>query len=252
MSHIIGMYRCLKIALLFITAIFIVGCARYSIGYDIKTPETLSASAKTVAIVLFSDERPPEERDGLTDELFSFSSRDSQFDKEVRVAITSLLKEELGSRGVRVFIIKDIEDLAEFDYILKGRIVHFQTVMKPSKSTLVPYLGAVSTIWAEDKFLTVITIDAELLDRNNNQIFKKAFNISGDIKLRTGILSVKRLGRGLNYKLKLLNLGLSDVLAQIREEVLKDIQKDGRIPVKPGMNEENSPKGIPKPTRQVL
>lgn len=221
------MYRYSKILFLFFLVIFSIGCSRYSIGYDIKTSETLGGLPKTVAILLFLDERASEEHNGVTDALFSFSSKDSHFDKEVRVAVTELLKEELDASGLRAFIIKDIEDLVEFDYILKGSIIHFQTVMKPSKSTLVPYLGAVSTIWAEDEFLTLVTIDAELLNRNNNLMFKKTFNISDDIRLRAGILNIKRLGRGLNYKLKLLNLGLSDVIGQIREEVLRNIQRDG-------------------------
>lgn len=229
MNHIIGMYRYLRASLLFISAVFIVGCARHSIGYDIKPSETLNGLSKRIAIVLFTDERSPQERDGSTDELLSFSSRDSHFDKEVAVSVAELLKEELDSRGLSAFIIKDIEDLSEFDYMLKGRIVHFQTLMKPSKSTLVPYLGAVSSIWAEDEFLVLITIDAELLDTNNNSIFKKTFNVSDDIKLRTGLLNIRRFERGLNYKLKLLNLGLSDVLGQIREEVLTNIQRDGKI-----------------------
>ncbi|MBM3253120.1 MAG: hypothetical protein FJZ16_02560 [Candidatus Omnitrophica bacterium] len=222
------MYRYLKALPSFLVLILISGCARYSIGYNIKPSTSLCSLSKTVAVELFSDERPTEERKGLTNEFLSFSSMDSHFDKEVRVAICELLSEELNSGGIKSFIIKDIDDLAEFDYILRGKILHFQTIIKPSKTTLVPYLGAVSTIWARDEFLTLVTIYAELLDRNNDSIFRKTFNISEGIELKTGILNVGRLSRGLNYKLKLLNIALSDVLKQIKQDVLNNIKKDVR------------------------
>lgn len=92
-----------------------------------------------------------------------------------------------------------------------------------------PYLGTVSSLWTSDEFITAVTIQAKLLRVKDNQIiFDKPFTISEDLKLKTGPLNLARWGRGLDYKLKLLDLALQNVLKQIKEEVINTIKTEER------------------------
>jgi len=219
MSCIIGKYKISAITFCLLS-FCLLGCARHHIGYDISPEEPIERRKEIIAITLFSDERPEQEHKGATDELFTFSSKDSHFEKEVDVSICEQLKKELDSVGIRSFFVEQPSGTDKFDYILKGKILHFQTLMKPSKSTIIPYLGAVSSIWAKDRFLTMVTIEAQFYDTEGNLVFDEVFDISDDLKLKTGFLNISRYKRGLNHKLAILDNALADVLTQIRKKIL--------------------------------
>ncbi len=200
------------------------GCAAHQIGYEVKKECQEPICKSILALTLFSDERPEQEHTGKGNEFLAFSSTDKSFTKPVDWAINEKLKEELTAGGIKVIL--DTE-ATEADYQLSGQILHFQTVTKLPKTTIVPYLGTASSLWTSDEFITAVTIQAKLVKlKDNSVIFDKPFTISEDLKLKTGPLNLSRYGRGLDYKLKLLDTALENVLGQIKEEAVK-VFKEG-------------------------
>lgn len=204
-------------------SIIIQGCVRHQIGYDLKKEYGQPIYKSVVALSEFIDQRPEEERIGKSKEFLAFSSKDKHFTQPVHQAIAKKLKEELIAGGVR--IVSDSNNI-DTDYRLSGDVVHFQTVVKLPKTTVVPYLGTVSSLWTSDEFVTAVAIQAQLWRREDNRvIFDKLFTVSEDLKLKTGPLNLARFGRGLGYKLKLLDLALENVLKQIKTEVINVLKE---------------------------
>lgn len=200
------------------------GCARHTIGYDVKKEFDQPVYKSIVVVGQFSDERPEEERLGIKNkELLVFCSTDKHFTSTVAQAVSEKLKEELTAGGVKAVLGNSYEGA---DYLLSGKIVHFQTITKLPKTTVVPYLGTVSSFWTKDEFITAVSISAQLVRLKDDEIiFDKSFDVSEELKLKTGPLNLARFERGLDYKLKLLDLALEDVLKQIRSEVIIAIKE---------------------------
>lgn len=210
-------YR-LWLNLFIVSGLIFSGCAAHQIGYEVKKECQEPICKSILALTQFSDVRPQEEHSGQGNEFLAFSSTDKSFTKPVDGAVTEKLKEDLTAGGIKVVLDGEVVDAG---YQLSGQILHFQTVTKLPKTTVVPYLGTVSSLWTSDEFITAVTIQAKLVRvRDNQVIFDKPFTISEDLKLKTGPLNLGRYGRGLDYKLKLLDTALENVLGQIKNDVI--------------------------------
>ena len=97
--------------------------------------------------------------------------------------------------------------------------------MSPAKITFLPYLGAVSSLWAKDDFTIALSIYIKMGNRSGKTLIDKAFDVSDDLKLPTGLLNLARYSRGFNYKLKLMDEALKDVVGQIREEIVAQVKR---------------------------
>ena len=203
-------------------SLVISGCARgpHAIGYDITKGSTLPPDLGSLYISEFADERPKQEKDGVKGKLLTFSSKDSHFSEKVSLAIEDILSEELHNAGFSLS-----SDQNKSDYKISGSVKHFQAIMSPAKITFLPYLGSVSTLWAKDDFTIACSIYVKMADSRNNSLIDKVFDVSEDMKLPTGLLSLARYSRGFNYKLKLLDEALKDVMEQIRNEVTAKVNK---------------------------
>lgn len=212
-----------KVLMLFVILSFLVsGCASHShvIGYDvIKAPPPRQNLGK-LHILPFSDERPKEERQGGKGKLLIFKSKDAHFNKPVIAAIGEILSKELNGAGFSV-----VKEKASPRYRISGSVKHFQAIMSPAKITFLPYLGSVATLWAKDEFTVALSIYIKMTKDETEMLIDKTFDVSEDMKLPTGLLSLARYSRGFNYKLKLLDAALKDVMEQIREEVLVKVKK---------------------------
>ncbi|MCQ9208614.1 MAG: hypothetical protein NG712_04465 [Omnitrophica bacterium] len=198
------------------------GCAggRHVIGYDIIKPPLAPPDMGKVSISVFDDQRPRQEREGTKGKLLNFSSRDSHFSKKVPEAIVEALSAELNNVGFSV-----VEESNTPDYSISGSVKHFQAIMAPAKITFLPYLGVVSTIWAKDDFTLALSIYIKMSDRQGKIIIDKTFDVSEDMKLPTGLLSLARYSHGFNHKLKLLDEALKDIIGQIRDQVIIQVEK---------------------------
>ena len=212
-----------KVLMLFVILSFLVsGCASkpHVIGYDIiKTPLPTQSLGK-IYILPFDDARPKEEHEGARGKLLAFHSKDVHFNKPVTAAIREILSKELNGVGFSV-----VEEKESPRYRISGSVKHFQAIMSPAKITFLTYLGSVSTLWAKDEFTIALSIYIEMTKDETEALIDKTFDVSEDMKLPTGLLSLARYSRGFNYKLKLLDEALKDVMGQIREEVLSQTKR---------------------------
>jgi ABC-type uncharacterized transport system auxiliary subunit len=155
-----------------------------------------------------------------------FGTTDKNFRQSVNQLIAEKLKEELQKSGVKVVLDGEIKNA---DYCLSGRILHFQAIAKMPKSSIIPYLGAVASLWNKDQFTVNINIQAQLVGlKDKTLIFDKVFTVADVQALRTGVLNLGRFTRGFDYQRKLLDLALENVLKQIRSEiinVLKEVEQ---------------------------
>lgn len=203
-------------------SLVLAGCAAktHVIGYDIVKSAIPAPNLGKACVLIFEDERPQEERAGAKAKLLTFSSKDSHFTKPVPLAVKEILAEELSAAGFSV-----VEKNAPYDYSISGSIKHFQAIMSPAKITFLPYLGSVSTLWAKDEFTIALSIYVKMSDLRQRTLIDKTFDVSEDLKLPTGLLSLARYSRGFNYKLKLLDEALKDVVGQIRDEMVAKVKK---------------------------
>lgn len=210
------------LCLLVLLSFVLCGCAGapHVIGYDIIKPPLAPPELGKIYVLPFDDQRPQEEREGVKGKLLAFSSRDKHFHKPVPVALREVLSGELNNVGFSV-----VEEKETFDYQISGSLKHFQAIMSPAKITFLPYLGTVSTLWAKDEFTVALSIYIEMTDHKGQTLIDKTFDVSEDLKLPTGLLSLARYSRGFNHKLKLLDEALKNVLQQIRDEVMAKAKK---------------------------
>ena len=205
-----------SLPLIVIFSLLLSGCAGkpYVIGYDIIKGPAPPINLGKVSILPFVDERPQQERKGVKGKLLAFSSKDAHFSKSITQAIGEILAEELSNAGFSV-----VEESENPAYMISGSVKHFQAIMSPAKITFLPYLGSVSTLWAKDDFTIALSIYIKMADNQQRLIIEETFDLSQDLKLPTGLLSLARYSRGFNHKLKLLDEALKDVMRQIREEI---------------------------------
>jgi len=198
------------------------GCAGspHIIGYDIIKSPLPPPHLGKVYILPFADERPEEERRGAKGELLTFSSRDAHFSKKVPQAIEEVLRGELNNAGFSV-----VEEKGSPDYRLAGTVKHFQAIVSPAKITFLPYLGSLATLWAKDDFTIALSIYVKMTNPGGRILIDKTFDVSQDMKLPTGLLNLARYSRGFNYKTKLLDEALKDVMGQIRDETKATVKK---------------------------
>lgn len=213
----------MKIKFLFIAILllplFLTGCAgeKHIIGYDITEPPLLQ-DLGNIYIAHFSDQRPVEEKEGVTTQAISFSSKDGHFSKDVPLAIEEILASELNNYGFCV-----VGEKENSDYQIFGSVKHFQAITTPAKATFLPYVGGLVGPWVKDEFTILLSVYIKMEDQKGDVLIDKAFDVSGDLELSPGLLSLARYKRGFNYKLKLLDEALKDVMERIREEIIFQI-----------------------------
>ncbi len=214
--------RAKSLWMVFLLSFALCGCAGgpHIIGYDIIKSPLPPPHLGKVYILTFADERPEEERRGAKGELLAFSSRDAHFSKKVPQAIEEVLRGELNNAGFSVVEEKDAPD-----YRLAGAVKHFQAIASPAKITFLPYLGTVSSLWAKDDFTIALSIYIKMSNRSGKTLIDKTFDVSDDLKLPAGLLNLARYSRGFNYKLKLMDEALKDVVGQIREEIVAQVKR---------------------------
>lgn len=219
--------RSMKKFLILLLFIFIFcGCSKHVIKYDINDTNIKWNKKHIMAIKDFKDLRPQEEKKGDTSKFLKFASKDDHFKKPITQSLDEVLKEEFANLDIYILDYED-DNPAACHYVLSGSINHFQTALKLPQITIVPYLGAVAGIWSKDQFIIVIEIDIELRDNaTGKKIMKKTYHFNEDKELPTGLLSLARYSRGFNYKLKLLDIAFSDVIEEIRNDVVEVIDKN--------------------------
>ncbi|MFH1046661.1 MAG: hypothetical protein V1727_06855 [Candidatus Omnitrophota bacterium] len=185
------------------------------IGYDIVTNAQLPADLGTMRVIPFTDERPKQEREGVKGKLLTFSSKDANFTQPVPLAVEEILSEELHNAGFSI-----VAQGGDAQYTVSGAIKHFQVIMSPAKITFLPYLATVASLWTKDEFTLALSIYIQLRDAQQNTLIDKTFDVSEEMKLPTGLLSLARYARGTDYKLKLLDEALKDAIEQIKEEAV--------------------------------
>lgn len=213
-----------KIFLIIIIFFIACGCSKHTIKYSISKSDVNLNKGCGLTIMPFKDERPEEERAGGKGKFLKFASKDSHFKKPIAEELNEILKKEFLKAGIESL---NYDNTASNNrYTLSGSIVHYQAALQLPKTTVVPYLKQVASIWSKDKFVIAIEIKITLLDNFTNKklIDDKSYFFSEDKKLPVGLLSSARYARGFNYKLKLLDKALSGVVEDIRDEVLTEIK----------------------------
>jgi len=201
----------------FLIILVLCGCSKHIINYQIETITHKVNSNIPIVIDTFQDLRPEEERKGHSGKFLAFASKDDDFKQAPKISITNLFKKELQKAGFNI--------IDEADYHITGEILHFQTMVKHPGTMVIPYLGTVATLWESDEYTIIVTIKARMESIVDKKLFfEREFNISEELRLKTGILNLERwFGRGIDYQFKRLNIALADVLGQIRDEVIKSM-----------------------------
>jgi len=206
--------------LAFLIILLLCGCSKHVINYEIGALSNRAEKSASIVVDTFEDQRPQEERKGHSGKFLAFASKDDDFKHPPNISITDLLKKELQEAGLKV-----IDENSTADYRITGEVLHFQTMVKHPGTMVIPYLGTVATLWESDEYTIVVTIKVRIEDNANGGIlFDREFNISEELRLKTGILNIERwFGRGIDYQFKRLNIALADVLGQIRDGVIKSM-----------------------------
>jgi len=215
-----------KILLLLLICLIFCGCSRHVIKYDIDDTSINWDKMHILAIKDFKDLRPIEEKKGSTDKFLKFASKDEHFKNPITQSLDEVLKEEFTDIDIHVLDYED-DDPSACHYVLSGNINHFQTAVKLPTIIMVPYLGSVAGVWTKDQFIIAVEIDVLLQDNaTGKKILEKTYNFTEDKELPTGLCSLARYSRGFNYKLKLLDAAFSDVIEDIRNDVIEVIDKN--------------------------
>lgn len=229
--------ECWHFIVLFVGLALLAGCATapHTIGYKIESPEQKIEKPFTISVLTFTDKRPREEREGLKGELLVFSTKDKDFAQPPVVLISQQLTKELTAYGFKAETTGVINtapttgraiSATTTDYRVEGELLHFQEVIKLNKSTLIPYLGSVITLWAKDKFVIALSMRVKLFPENSDEpIFDEEFNLDKNLKLPTGLLNLARYKRGLRHRLKLLDIATKEVLGKVRQRVIQELDE---------------------------
>jgi hypothetical protein len=215
-----------KILILSLLFFILCGCSRHVIKYDIEDTSIKWDKKHILAIKDFRDLRPEEEKEGDTDEFLKFASKDEHFKKPITQSLDEVLKREFADVDIYVLDYED-DDPRACHYVLSGTIKHFQAAVKLPKTSVVPYLKTVTSIWSKDEFIIAIEIEITLIDNSSGKkILAETYSFTEGKKLPVGLFSLARYSRGFNYKLKLLDAALSDVIEDIRDDVIETIDKN--------------------------
>ena len=215
-----------KLLVVLISIFIFCGCSRHVIKYNIDDANIKWDKNHILAIKDFKDIRPIEEKEGGSDKFLKFASKDEHFKNPITQSLDEVLKEEFTNIDIHVLDYED-DNPADCHYVLSGNINHFQAAVKLPTVTMVPYLGSVAGVWTKDQFIIAIEIDVLLQDNATGQkIMEKTYNFTEDKELPTGLCSLARYSRGFNYKLKLLDAAFSDVIEDVRNDVVEVIDKN--------------------------
>jgi hypothetical protein len=214
-----------KLFLILVCLILLCGCSKHAIKYNIEDPVVKWDKKHVLAIRDFKDVRPIEEREGEVDEFLEFASKDKHFKQPITKTLDDALKQEFSDVAIYVLDFEDDNPRA-CHYIISGEIKHFQVILKLPKTSVVPYLKTVASIWTKDQFAIAIELDVTLYDNlSGKKILEKTYSFNENQKLPTGLFSLARYKRGFNYKLKLLDKAFCEVVKEVRNDVIKIIDE---------------------------
>ena len=215
-----------KFFIIFLLAVIISGCSRHIINYSISESDIRCRRGHSINIETFNDNRPEQERTGKNGKFLKFASRDSHFEENITVFLNRTLKQELKKSGLLISSASQKDKTNIPNYTLSGSVEHFQAALQLPKTTVVPYLKQVASIWSKDEFIIAIEIKIKLTDAAGKTLIDKSYIFNEDKKLPTGLFSSARYSRGFNYKLKLLDKALSSVINDIRNDILVKITQN--------------------------
>lgn len=201
----------------------ITGCAKYTLlnQKDIIYPPFEQKKIE-ISISKFVDDRPEEEKKGLTKrtrKILSFATKDNDFKEKINEAVTQRVKFKLEESGFYADILAN-NNFGDKRYILEGEIKHFQVTMRLPNTTFVPYLGTAATLITKDEFNVAISIKAIFKDAKSDKIlFSQLFDASENVNVPTGPLNINRFARGISYRFKLLDSALNNVAELIVQKI---------------------------------
>ena len=213
-----------KLLIVMILSTLLIGCGKHIIKHNIPEANIKFNERYIIAVETFKDMRPEEECTGKTDEFLKFASKDKHFKKVITQHLKDTFIEEFSKVGLLPCNYED-NDKSCYDYILSGKVIHYQAALKLPKTTVIPYLKTITSLWTKDEFIIAIEIDVKLTQAKTGKILlDKTYTFAEDKKLPTGLFSLARYSRGFNYKLKLLDEALGNVIEEIRNDVLEKIK----------------------------
>jgi hypothetical protein len=218
------MKRTLLFLLVAVIAISVASCCKHTIKYCLPESTLQFKEIYLVAVKDFKDQRPEQERTGADKQLFEFASRDEHFKTPVTEHLQDVFIKEFKEASLNADKYNKINK-EQYDYILSGTVKHFQAIMKPSKVSVVPYLGTAVSIWTKDRFVLAVEIEVVLKDSSGEIMLDQLYSFEDSKKLPTGLFNLARYSRGFNYKLQLLDEALAEVAKNIRNDVLKNIHQ---------------------------
>lgn len=200
-------------------SLVLAGCGKHAIKYSLDDCGLRYGLEHKLAVKELDDARPQEERTGKTSKFLKFASKDSHFKSPVTESIQDALVEEFNQSGLDSY---EYRTNTPCRYLLTGQLNHFHAALQLPKTTVVPYLKTVASMWTKDEFIIAVEIKVDLEDTlTGKSLLDKTYTFKDDKKLPSGLFNLARYGRGFNYKLKLLDEALSSVLEDIRDDVLQ-------------------------------
>ena len=216
----------------------IVGCAGlYSIGYPINTLGGSQLKYETpVQLRTFADRRPYFERhqpEAVTN--YTFYSSDNVFNEPVADGITRAMLLELANSGIEVS--------ESINYIIgskpylrvSGDILHYNITRKDLLEAA-PDVGK-KTLWLPEQYTVNVSIRIKVVDGKSRKLnMQRVYNSSDTVVLRSKMMdykaykqkpeeSLKWKKAGDDYYIRILNDHLKYVLANARNDIIKQLKK---------------------------
>jgi len=217
---------------------FITGCAEhYSIGYPINTLGGPQIKYETpVQLRTFADRRPYFERhqpDAVTN--FTFFSSDNVFNEPVADGITRAMLLELANTGIEVSDSRN-HIIGSKPYLrVSGDILHYNITRKDMLEDA-PGIGK-NTLWLPEQYTVNVSIRIKIVDGRNRKLnMQRVYNSSDTVTLRSKMVdykaykekpekSLKWKKAGDDYFIRILNDHLKYVLADARNDIIKQLRK---------------------------
>ena len=220
----------------------ITGCAGpYSIGYPINTLGGSEIRYETpVQIRTFADRRPYFERhqpDAVTN--YTFYSSDNVFNEPVAVGITRAMLLELANSGIEVSDSKNYI-VGNKPYLrVSGDILHYNISRKDMLEDA-PGIGK-NTLWLPEQYTVNVSIRIKVVDGKTRKLnMQRVYNSCDTVVLRSKMMdykaykenpkeSLKWKKAGDDYYIRILNDHLKYVLANARNDIIKQLKKKQKL-----------------------
>ena len=213
----------------------------YSIGYPINTLGGAQIKYETpVQLRTFADRRPYFERhqpEAVTN--YTFYSSDSVFNEPVVDGITRAMLLELANAGIEVSDSRN-HIIGSKPYLrVSGDILHYNITRKDLLEAA-PDVGK-KTLWLPEQYTVNVSIRIKVVDGRTRKLnMQRVYNSSDTVTLRSKMVDYKALKEnpekslewkkaGDDYYIRILNDHLKYVLANARNDVIKQLKKKKRL-----------------------